>query len=93
MSTVKHDGKVRGFQFSPWNLLLIVPLLILFTPLFNVDGPRLFGMPFFYWFQLVFVLVGVLSTLIVYWATRAKPTTAAPPDRLDVDDLDEGGAR
>jgi predicted ferric reductase len=93
MSTAKHDGKVRGFQFSPWNLLLIVPLLILVTPLYNVDGPRLFGMPFFYWFQLAFVVVGVLATLIVYWATRGKPTTAAPPDRMGVDDLDEGEAR
>ena len=93
MSTEKHDGKVRGIQFSPWNLLLIVPLLVLVTPLFNMDGPRLFGMPFFYWFQFLFVLVGVLATLIVYWATRGKPTTEAPPDRLGVDDLDEGEAR
>ena len=69
MSTAKHDGKVRGIQFSPWNLLLIVPLLVLVTPLFNVDGPRLFGMPFFYWFQLLWVIVSAVFTAIVYFAT------------------------
>ncbi|HWD04582.1 MAG TPA: DUF3311 domain-containing protein [Amycolatopsis sp.] len=92
MSTSKQDGKVRGFQFSPWNLLLIVPLLILVTPLFNFDGPRLIGMPFFYWFQLVFVVAGVACTGIVYFATRTKPTSDEP-DRLSVDDLDEGENR
>jgi hypothetical protein len=92
MSTSKHDGKVRGIQFSPWNLLLIVPLLVLVTPLFNMDGPRLFGMPFFYWFQFLFVVIGVLATLIVYWMTREKPTNVGA-DKLSVDDLDEGEAR
>jgi uncharacterized protein DUF3311 len=93
MSTAKQDGRVRGFQFSPWNLLLIIPLLILVTPLFNFDGPRLFGMPFFYWFQLAFVVVGVLCTGIVYWATRKKPGNTGGKDELSVDDLDEGEAR
>ncbi|UOZ08893.1 DUF3311 domain-containing protein [Amycolatopsis sp. WQ 127309] len=93
MSTVKHDdGKVRGKPFNPWYLLLIVPLLVLVTPLFNMDGPRLFGMPFFYWFQFLFVAVGVLSTWIVYLMTREKPAGDAP-DKLSVDDLDEGDAR
>ena len=91
MATAKHDGKVRGIQFSPWNLFLIVPLLVLVTPLYNMDSPRLFGMPFFYWFQLAFVAIGVLCTAIVYWATRKKPTTKGP-DRLSVDQLDEGDA-
>ncbi|MFE0020041.1 DUF3311 domain-containing protein [Amycolatopsis sp. NPDC059021] len=89
MSSAKQGGKVRGFQFSPWNLLLIIPLLVLVTPLFNLDGPRLFGMPFFYWFQFAMVLVGVLSTGIVYWATKGKPVSDEP-DRLSVDDLDAG---
>jgi hypothetical protein len=92
MSTVKHDEKVYGSRFNPWHLLLIVPLLVLVTPLFNLDGPRLFGMPFFYWFQFLMVAVGVLSTWIVYLMTRGKPTVDAP-DNLSVDDLDEGDAR
>ncbi|WP_033291369.1 DUF3311 domain-containing protein [Amycolatopsis jejuensis] len=72
MSTAKPGGRVRGFQFSAWNLLLLIPLLILVTPLYNFDEPRLFGLPFFYWFQLVFVIAGVVCTGIVYLATRKK---------------------
>ncbi|WP_370945732.1 DUF3311 domain-containing protein [Amycolatopsis sp. cg5] len=89
MSSGKSSGKVSGFQFSPWNLFLLVPLLILVTPLFNFENPRLFGMPFFYWFQLAFVFVGVISTAIVYWGTKGKPTVERT-DKLNVDDLDEG---
>ncbi|MEU3625785.1 hypothetical protein BS329_06770 [Amycolatopsis coloradensis] len=92
MASGKADGKVRGFQFSLWNLLLVIPLLVLITSLFNTDGPRLFGMPFFYWFQFVFVAVGVLCTGIVYAMTRDKPTSHRP-DRLSVDELDEGDVK
>ena len=92
MSTVKHDGKVRGFQFSPWNLLLIVPLLVLVTPLFNMDGPRLFGMPFFYWVQFLFVPVGVVCVALVYLRTRDEVDPVAPGPEPDVDELDEGTA-
>ncbi len=92
MASGKSDGKVKGFQFSPWNLLLIIPLLVLITSLFNSDSPRLFGMPFFYWFQFAFVPLGVLCTWIVYVMTKDKPTTDRP-DRLSVDELDEGEAK
>ena len=37
-------------------LLLLIPCVIaLAVPLFNSDAPELFGMPFFYWFQLLLV--------------------------------------
>ncbi|WP_020669184.1 DUF3311 domain-containing protein [Amycolatopsis nigrescens] len=88
----KHSGKVTGFQFSPWNLLLIIPLLILVTPLFNFHEPRLFGMPFFYWSQLAFVVVGVICVGLVYALTR-RVGTNPEPDRLPVDELDEGETR
>lgn len=92
MASGKSDGKVKGFQFSPWNLLLIIPLLILITSLFNSDSPRLFGMPFFYWFQFAFVPVGVLCTWVVYVMTKDKPTSTGP-DRLPVEKLDEGDVK
>jgi hypothetical protein len=81
-----------GLRWSPWNLLLIVPLLWLVTPIFNRTGPELFGMPFYYWFQFLGIVVGVLSTSIVYLKTRDR-TTTAPGEPLDVDDLDEGAGR
>lgn len=65
-------GKGSRLRFSPWNLLLLIPFWVLFTPLFNRETPALFGMPFFYWFQFVGIAVGVLCTSIVYLATRGR---------------------
>ena len=81
------DGRRRGGSgliFRAWNLLLLVPLLMLITPWFNRDAPRLFGLPFFYWYQLAFVFVGVACVSIVYAATKRHPASkqprTAPPD-------------
>ena len=74
-----------------WYLLLLVPLLMLVTPWYNHATPKIAGLPFFYWFQFLFVLVGVVCVWIVYLATRRGPTGTDQPDRLSVDDLDEGG--
>jgi hypothetical protein len=86
------EGAGRSaFVFSPWNLLLLLPLLMLVTPWFNRATPQIGGLPFFYWYQFAFVVVGVGSTWIVYLTTRKRPSPTAPSDRLSVDDLDEGG--
>jgi hypothetical protein len=71
--------------------LLLVPLLILITPLFNNRGPQFLGLPFFYWAQLAFVIVGVVCVGLVYVKTKDRPARSGKPDRLSVDDLDEGG--
>jgi hypothetical protein len=36
------------FRWISWNLLLLVPLLVLVTPLYNREEPRLLGFPFFH---------------------------------------------
>ncbi|MEV0676863.1 DUF3311 domain-containing protein [Actinosynnema sp. NPDC050436] len=79
-----------SLRWSTWNLLLLVPLLMLVTPWFNFDGPRLFGMPFFYWYQFAWVPVGVVCVGLVHVMTRNGPVVRDKPDRLGVDDLDEG---
>jgi len=61
----------RKLAAPPVNLLLLVPLLgVLFPPIFNVREPELFGFPFFYWYQLAWVPLSVLCTLVVYRATK-----------------------
>jgi hypothetical protein len=56
---------------SPWNWLLLLPLIAtLIPPFFNRDSPELFGIPFFYWYQLAAIGIGVGCTLIVYRMTR-----------------------
>jgi Protein of unknown function (DUF3311) len=82
-----------GFRFSPWNLLLLLPFLMLVTPWFNAADPHLFGMPFFYWVQFAWVAVGVVSVAIVYVRTRDEVNPEASGEGLDVDELDEGTRR
>jgi len=43
-------------------ILLFVPcLLALWVPLYNSIEPGLFGVPFFFWFQLVLIPVSALA--------------------------------
>ena len=49
-------------------LLLLAPcVLALLTPLYNGLDPALFGVPLFYWFQLLLIPV---SALAIYAADR-----------------------
>ena len=58
---------------SPWNWLLAVAVVVpLLTFLYNRTEPRLAGIPFFYWMQLAFLIIGVASTAIVYNMTKKK---------------------
>jgi hypothetical protein len=59
---------------SPWNWLLVPPIIIpLLTFLYNDAEPRFLGFPRFYWLQLAFIFLGVACTAIVYRMTRRQP--------------------
>jgi len=63
--TRPHDVNKR------WYWLLLVPLFgVLITPIYNSADPELIGIPFFYWYQMVWIPVSVLCTVIVYRKTR-----------------------
>jgi hypothetical protein len=52
-------------------LYLTAPgLLALAAPLYNSVDPQLFGVPFFYWFQLVLVPVSALGIYFYHRAAR-----------------------
>lgn len=58
---------------SPWNWLLLVPIVVPMLPfIYNGTEPHLFGFPRFYWMQLAFVGLGAASTGIVYWKTKRR---------------------
>jgi hypothetical protein len=44
-------------------------LVALWPPLYNKADPSLFGIPFFYWFQLAWILVCAVLTGVVYFVT------------------------
>lgn len=63
----------RRLNRSPWNWLLLLPLLAtLFPWIYNRTDPKLFDIPFFYWYQMACIPVGVISTIVVYRATRGE---------------------
>lgn len=50
-------------------LLLLIPFIaMLWPPFYNFRNPALFGIPFFYWFQLLWVIITAILTAIVYFA-------------------------
>lgn len=68
MTRPPRDGR----DWSRWYLLFVVLFVIaLWVPVYNRIEPSLWGMPFFYWFQLVMIVVGAIVTAIVYFVTEA----------------------
>ena len=49
-------------------LLLIPFVVLLWPPFYNFTEPQLIGIPFFYWFQLAWIIVTAILTLVVYLA-------------------------
>jgi len=60
------------------NLLLLLPLVTLFAPLYNRIEPRLLGLPFFYWFLLVVLLLTIALTLLFFALTRDRDRRTWP---------------
>ena len=52
----------------------MVPLI---TPVYNFDSPRLWGFPAFYWIQFSFILLGVVTTTVVYRMTTKRRSSDA----------------
>lgn len=51
--------------------LLVIPYIgLLWPPLYNFREPALFGFPFFYWYQLLWVPITAILTWIAYRSTR-----------------------
>jgi Protein of unknown function (DUF3311) len=61
-----HNPKRRSSGSWLWLLLLIPYIGLLWVPFYNHVEPRLFGFPFFYWYQLVWVPISAVLTWIVY---------------------------
>ena len=68
---VTASGQVRNKQ---WLWLLILPWIgVVWVPFYNKIEPVLLGFPFFYWYQLLWVLISAVITAFVYVKTKACP--------------------
>ena len=53
-----------------WRVLLLVPFLgLMWVPFFNRIEPAFFGLPFFYWYQFLWVFLTPALTYVVYRKT------------------------
>jgi len=66
------EGPPRRSHTGWYIVLLLFCVLVLWVPLYNRAEPSFIGMPFFYWFQLLLVLIGAALTAIIYFATEKK---------------------
>lgn len=66
MKKSEHKGPPR---LRPIHLLLIAPFIaMLWTDFYNRAEPALAGIPFFYWFQLLWILLGAALLFPVFRA-------------------------
>ena len=62
----------RPRRWHPVVVLLLLPLVATLVPeIYNRAGPSIGGMPFFYWWQLLWIGGVAVCTGIVYLATRS----------------------
>jgi hypothetical protein len=64
---------MEGKHSRWWYLLLLPPYIALFwVSSYNKTEPAWAGIPFFYWYQLLWIWLASGLTLIVYFATRSR---------------------
>jgi hypothetical protein len=62
-----------GPRETRWTWLLLIPLVGTLIPtIYNKTDPQFIGIPFFYWYQMLWIPISVLCTVLVYRATRRK---------------------
>ena len=55
-----------------WIVLLIPYIALLWLPFYNDTRPSFAGFPFFYWYQLLWVLISAIITALVYFKTKTR---------------------
>ena len=62
--TTRPERKGRSWLL----LLLLIPFIVLlWPPFYNFRDPTVIGIPFFYWFQLLWIVITAIITAVVYF--------------------------
>ena len=69
-----HARPRRSQHRGTWAVIAVLLAAVLagtlWVPFYNRTTPALGGWPFFYWYQLLWVIIGAILTAIIYFATR-----------------------
>ena len=58
-------------RWSWWYLLFVVQFIaVLWPPFYNKVEPYYLGVPYFYWYQMLWVIISAVITAIIYLAVR-----------------------
>ncbi|HKB54872.1 MAG TPA: DUF3311 domain-containing protein [Ramlibacter sp.] len=67
---MENPGRKRG-GWNWWYLLFVIQFIaVLWPPFYNKAEPEWMGIPMFYWYQLLWVLIGAVFTAVVYFAVE-----------------------
>jgi len=67
-----HDATANKAS-KRWLWLLLLPwIAVIWVPSYNKVEPQLFDFPFFYWYQLLWVLISAVITALVYFKTKRR---------------------
>jgi hypothetical protein len=70
MPDTKHTTPPRR-KFRAVTLCLLIPYIgLLWVPFYDRAEPSLAGIPFFYWYQMAWIVLGSLSILPVWLSER-----------------------
>ena len=68
------DGRGQHRRSRAWShwywLLLPIYVAVLWVPFYNSAEPSILGFPFFYAYQMIWVLISAVLTAIVFFSTR-----------------------
>lgn len=69
-----------------WYLLLLIQALAVLVPsIYARIPPKLFGFPFFYWYQLAWIPLSMILTGIVYLFTTDRKPASRPAGGQEVE--------
>lgn len=73
-----NDTHEMHGKWNWWYLLFAIQFVVaLWPPFYNRVEPSWIGIPFFYWYQLLWVLIAAVFNAIVYFTTTADHDEAA----------------
>jgi hypothetical protein len=65
------DAQSRRGGWRWWYLLFLVQFVaVLWPPFYNRVEPYFFGVPFFYWYQMLWIIISAVITALIYLATQ-----------------------
>jgi hypothetical protein len=66
-----EESPTRGASWV--RVLLLLPIVaMLWVPFYNSAQPTWMEIPFFYWYQLLWMLISAVITALVYFKTKTR---------------------